>query len=117
METRAELPFTGDQVGLFRGQCPQGHASIPFAPTRQDLPLPKPFRGAILPSKPLGIWRMSAHADEDALKALSKQNSGGKMRTVPILNSIIVFGLLTLGIGDLRGEEDPTRPIRDWPMS
>ena len=31
----------------------------PFAPTRHDLPLPKPFRGPILPSKPPGIWRMS----------------------------------------------------------
>jgi hypothetical protein len=30
-----------------------------FAPTRHDLPLPKPFRGAILASKPPGIWRMS----------------------------------------------------------
>ena len=38
------------------------------------------------------------------------------MRVMPILNSMIVFGLLILGIGDLRGEEDPTRPIRDWPM-
>src|SRR5215831_2544981 len=38
------------------------------------------------------------------------------MRVMPILNSMIVFGLLILGIGNLRGEEDPTRPIRDWPM-
>jgi glucose dehydrogenase len=38
------------------------------------------------------------------------------MRAMPILNSMIVFGLLILGIGGLRGEEDPTRPIRDWPM-
>jgi outer membrane protein assembly factor BamB len=35
-----------------------------------------------------------------------------KMRAMPILNSMIVFGLLTLGIGDLRGQEDPT----NWPM-
>jgi hypothetical protein len=31
----------------------------PFARTGYDLPLPKPFRGAILASKPPGIWRMS----------------------------------------------------------
>jgi len=38
------------------------------------------------------------------------------MRAMTILNSMILFGLLILGIGDLRGQEDPTRPIRDWPM-
>jgi outer membrane protein assembly factor BamB len=38
------------------------------------------------------------------------------MRAMTILNSMILFGLLILGIGDLRGEEDPARPIRDWPM-
>ena len=38
------------------------------------------------------------------------------MRALPILNSIIVVGLLTLGIGDLRGQEDRTRSVPDWPM-
>ena len=38
------------------------------------------------------------------------------MRAMPILNSMIVFGVLTLGIGGLHGQEDPTRSIRDWPM-
>jgi len=38
------------------------------------------------------------------------------MRAMSILNSITVFGLLTLGSGDLRGQEDPTRSLRDWPM-
>ena len=42
-------------------RCPQKDMlRSPFAPTRHDLPLPKPFRGTILPSKPPGIWRMSA---------------------------------------------------------
>ena len=33
----------------------------PFARTGYDLPLPKPLRGAILASKPPGIWRMSVN--------------------------------------------------------
>jgi hypothetical protein len=35
----------------------------PFAPTRPDLPFPKPFRGAILPSQPPGIWRSRLKRD------------------------------------------------------
>jgi outer membrane protein assembly factor BamB len=38
------------------------------------------------------------------------------MRAMPIFNSIIVLGLLTLGIGGLHGQEDQTRSLRDWPM-
>ena len=45
--------------GIPASRCSQGPASIAFAPHRADLPLPKPFRGAILASKPPGIWRMS----------------------------------------------------------
>ena len=39
-----------------------------------------------------------------------------EMRVMSILDAMIVFGLLTLGIGDVRGREDQTRSIRDWPM-
>ena len=38
---------------------PEGPLRWPFARIGRDLPLPKPFRGAILASKPPGIWRMS----------------------------------------------------------
>jgi len=33
---------------------------LPLVRRDGDLPLPKPFTGAILASKPPGIWRMSA---------------------------------------------------------
>jgi hypothetical protein len=32
---------------------------LSVADAGRDLPLPKPFKGAILASKPTGIWRMS----------------------------------------------------------
>jgi hypothetical protein len=44
-------------------RCPQGPASIVFAPHWADLPLPKPFRGTILASKPPGIGQISVETD------------------------------------------------------
>jgi hypothetical protein len=45
-------------------RCCQLPASIALALRDGDLPLPKPFTGAILAWKPPGIWRMSVNTNQ-----------------------------------------------------
>jgi hypothetical protein len=65
---------TEGEACLDAGQSARASLPVPararfdrlFVPTRHDLPLPKPFRGAILPSKLPGTWRMSVKTPRGA---------------------------------------------------
>ncbi len=66
---------------------------VTFAAARCDLPLRKPFRGAILALEPTGIWRMSASTSPP----ITRHAANGAFLAAP--DPLINYGVLSFWLG------------------